>query len=241
MCMASSKRVHGSIGGSLRDWCFALDLILLDLERVPSFRLYVWLRRGAVDQTCPLPAGVATGPNQAGHRHFAVIRSTARATSVAREVIEAAWGRVAFDCGCPEVYCRPRSSEVECPRHSGFSVCCDRSAGHVSVPQVCAPPRERPAVSRHAWEAQHRRQRERQHTRKDTGRPGRQRHARNRNGHAQHGGNSQACWHQERRSCTGYSWEVCQSGKGPPDVWMPGPASEFMLAGHLVGGWLAGP
>jgi hypothetical protein len=29
-----------------------------------------------------------------------------------------------FDCGCSDIYYCPQSNEVECPRHSGFNVCC---------------------------------------------------------------------------------------------------------------------
>ena len=54
--------------------------------------------------------------------------------STSREVIASAWGQVVYDCGCPDLYYCPASAGVECPRHSGFDVCCDRPADHVPVP-----------------------------------------------------------------------------------------------------------
>ena len=54
--------------------------------------------------------------------------------SAPREVIEAAWARVVCDCGCPDIYYCPASVDVECPRHGGFDVCCDRPEDHVPVP-----------------------------------------------------------------------------------------------------------
>jgi len=50
------------------------------------------------------------------------------------ELIESAWGRSTFDCGCPDVYFCPRSGEIECPRHSDFEVCCNDTVAHVPVP-----------------------------------------------------------------------------------------------------------
>ncbi|MFC7590944.1 hypothetical protein ACFQYP_50115 [Nonomuraea antimicrobica] len=38
---------------------------------------------------------------------------------------------VFYDCGCPDIYFCPTSEEVECPRHSGFAVCCDNVPGHI--------------------------------------------------------------------------------------------------------------
>ncbi|MFG2072179.1 hypothetical protein [Nonomuraea maritima] len=38
-----------------------------------------------------------------------------------------------YDCGCPDIYFCPASDEVECPRHSGFSACCDLVPGHIPV------------------------------------------------------------------------------------------------------------
>ncbi|WP_431897255.1 hypothetical protein [Nonomuraea sp. bgisy101] len=38
-----------------------------------------------------------------------------------------------FDCGCPDVYYCPRAGEVECPRHSGFDVCCDALDQHIPI------------------------------------------------------------------------------------------------------------
>jgi hypothetical protein len=40
---------------------------------------------------------------------------------------------VVNDCGCPDLYFCPRSDSIECPRHSGFDVCCDRPGDHISV------------------------------------------------------------------------------------------------------------
>jgi hypothetical protein len=48
-------------------------------------------------------------------------------------VIGAALERVAWDCGCPDIYFCAQSSDVECARHGGFSQCCDRPANHVAV------------------------------------------------------------------------------------------------------------
>lgn len=47
--------------------------------------------------------------------------------------IAVAWEGVASDCGCPDLYYCPSSQDIECPRHSGFKVCCDRPDAHVSV------------------------------------------------------------------------------------------------------------
>jgi hypothetical protein len=41
--------------------------------------------------------------------------------------------RLACDCGCPDVYYCPSSEDIECPRDSGFDVCCDRTREHVPV------------------------------------------------------------------------------------------------------------
>jgi hypothetical protein len=38
------------------------------------------------------------------------------------------------DCSCPDLYCCPTSREVECAKHGGFSVCCNRPDEHVTVP-----------------------------------------------------------------------------------------------------------
>jgi hypothetical protein len=45
--------------------------------------------------------------------------------------VAAAWTRVAVDCGCQDVYFCPAAGGIECPRHSGFDVCCDRLSEHV--------------------------------------------------------------------------------------------------------------
>lgn len=45
--------------------------------------------------------------------------------------LAAAWARVLNDCGCPDVYYCVTSGEIECPRHSGFDVCCDRVDEHL--------------------------------------------------------------------------------------------------------------
>ncbi|MEV7907829.1 hypothetical protein [Streptomyces anulatus] len=37
------------------------------------------------------------------------------------------------DCGCPDIYYCPRAGEVECPRHSGFDVCCDALEQHILI------------------------------------------------------------------------------------------------------------
>jgi len=36
-------------------------------------------------------------------------------------------------CGCPDIYYCPRGGEIECSRHSGFTVCCDRPGDHIPV------------------------------------------------------------------------------------------------------------
>src|SRR5690606_41232635 len=38
-----------------------------------------------------------------------------------------------YDCGCPDLYFCPTSQEVECPRHSGFDICCDNIACPIPV------------------------------------------------------------------------------------------------------------
>lgn len=48
--------------------------------------------------------------------------------------VAAAWSRVVFDCGCADIYYCPAADEVECPRHGGFSACCNRQNDHVEVP-----------------------------------------------------------------------------------------------------------
>ena len=50
-----------------------------------------------------------------------------------RDQIDAARGRGVNDCGCPDIYYCPSSDGIERPRHSGFSVCCDRLDLHVPV------------------------------------------------------------------------------------------------------------
>jgi hypothetical protein len=47
--------------------------------------------------------------------------------------IATAWLRVVGDRGCSHLYFCPSSGEIECPQHSGFSVCCNHSDLHVSV------------------------------------------------------------------------------------------------------------
>ncbi|HEY5202057.1 MAG TPA: hypothetical protein VIJ31_14240 [Acidothermaceae bacterium] len=47
--------------------------------------------------------------------------------------IAAAWERVVFDCGCPDLYYCPDADEIECPRHSGFDTCCAAPGDHVGV------------------------------------------------------------------------------------------------------------
>lgn len=32
---------------------------------------------------------------------------------------------------CPDAYLCPASGDLECPRHSGFTICCDQPAAHV--------------------------------------------------------------------------------------------------------------
>lgn len=57
-----------------------------------------------------------------------------RPVSTTPEAVASAWGGVVYDCGCPDMYYCPTGGEVECPRHSGFAVCCDRPEGHLPVP-----------------------------------------------------------------------------------------------------------
>jgi hypothetical protein len=49
------------------------------------------------------------------------------------EPVEYASGDKFFDCGCPDQYYCAASRETECPRHSGFSRCCDRPAEHIPL------------------------------------------------------------------------------------------------------------
>lgn len=51
------------------------------------------------------------------------------------DAIEAAWQRMVADCGCADLYFCPASDDVECPRHGGFDICCDRPERHVPVPR----------------------------------------------------------------------------------------------------------
>lgn len=64
----------------------------------------------------------------------------------ADEAIESAWDRVAYDCGCPDLYYCPNSNDVECPRHSGFDVCCDGVEQHVPVRPDLRTARPRPPI-----------------------------------------------------------------------------------------------
>lgn len=50
-----------------------------------------------------------------------------------KDATEAAWQGVMWDCGCPDIYFCPAVGEIECPRHSGFDVCCDRPDDHIPV------------------------------------------------------------------------------------------------------------
>jgi hypothetical protein len=50
------------------------------------------------------------------------------------EVVSAAWARVVYDCGCPDLYYCPQSHNIECPRHGGFDTCCARPDEHVLAP-----------------------------------------------------------------------------------------------------------
>lgn len=48
--------------------------------------------------------------------------------------LHAAWAQVRHDCGCADVYlCH---GAIECPRHGGFDVCCDRPDLHVPARAV---------------------------------------------------------------------------------------------------------
>lgn len=47
--------------------------------------------------------------------------------------IAVAWSRVVHDCGCPDIYYCPAADEFECPRHSGFGTCCNRTDEHVEL------------------------------------------------------------------------------------------------------------
>jgi len=47
--------------------------------------------------------------------------------------VEAAWARVAHDCGCDDIYYCPTSNDIECPRHSGFDTCCAHPDKHIQV------------------------------------------------------------------------------------------------------------
>lgn len=62
-----------------------------------------------------------------------------------------AFGDDYWDCGCPDLYFCPAAGEVQCSRHSGFSVCCDREADHVPLRTL---PREEDIVDgsfEHEW------------------------------------------------------------------------------------------
>lgn len=49
------------------------------------------------------------------------------------EAIASAWTRVVFDRGCSDIYFCPASDDIECSRHGGFDICCDRTDEHVPV------------------------------------------------------------------------------------------------------------
>ena len=44
-----------------------------------------------------------------------------------------AFGAEIWDCGCTDIYFCPTSKEMECPRHSGFAVCCAAPEAHILV------------------------------------------------------------------------------------------------------------
>lgn len=44
-----------------------------------------------------------------------------------------AYGDTIGDCGCPDIYFCPASSELECPRHSAFTTCCNQPEQHLPV------------------------------------------------------------------------------------------------------------
>ena len=60
-------------------------------------------------------------------------RSESRRTRDALEIAIAAARERLLDCGCADIYYCPQSDDIECPRHSGFDVCCDRLDLHVAV------------------------------------------------------------------------------------------------------------
>ena len=66
--------------------------------------------------------------------------------AVTPELIESAWERVAFDCGCPDLYFCPTSEDIECPHHSGFDVCCNQTEAHVPVPEETRLAHPRPRL-----------------------------------------------------------------------------------------------
>lgn len=57
-----------------------------------------------------------------------------------------AWQRVLYDCGCRDVFYCPSGDDVECPRHSGFDVCCGRPDRHLPVPAALRERDPRPQV-----------------------------------------------------------------------------------------------
>lgn len=56
--------------------------------------------------------------------------------------IAAAWTRVVNNCGCGDLYFCPTAGDIECPRHSGFTTCCNRPRRHlpVTAPEPTPPP-----------------------------------------------------------------------------------------------------
>lgn len=50
---------------------------------------------------------------------------------------------------CPDAYYCPASREMECPRHSGFSVCCDHPEHHLG--QARDEWHEQQEIAERAW------------------------------------------------------------------------------------------
>lgn len=62
-----------------------------------------------------------------------LVQSDGVRADITEEDIAAAWARVVWECGCPDIYYCPQSKDIECPRHSGFGVCCDAIEDHVPM------------------------------------------------------------------------------------------------------------
>ena len=64
--------------------------------------------------------------------HDGAVETNGLAPDLADKITKA-WRNVVWDCGCEDLYYCPASDDIECWRHGGFDVCCNKIALHVPV------------------------------------------------------------------------------------------------------------